>query len=304
MSVAGPLGAPVAASPTDGAADPWTVLRVIRWSAGYLQDRGVESGRLDAEHLLAHALDTTRLQLYLQFDRPLAPDELADFKPLLRRRAGREPLQYIVGRAAFRELDLFVDRRVLIPRPETETLVQLVLDWAAPRHDLTALDVGTGSGCIALSLLLEGPFGTVVATDIDRDALAVAQANADSAGAVGLRLREGAAFGALAPGERFDVIVSNPPYIAEAEAPGLQPEVRDWEPRAALFGGTDGLAIVWELAHGAADHLAPRGLLALEMATDQAPVVREQLIATGRFGSCRVHRDLTGRPRFVVAQTT
>ena len=143
--VAGPSGG----SPSSDDGGPWTVLRIIRWSGAWLGERGVETGRLDAEHLLAHALGTTRLQLYLQYDRPLDPGELAAFRPLLRRRGTREPLQYIVGRAAFRHLELVVDPRVLIPRPETEELVQIVLDWASGRPGLAALDIGTGSGCIA-----------------------------------------------------------------------------------------------------------------------------------------------------------
>jgi release factor glutamine methyltransferase len=154
---------------------------MMKWSGEYLDGKGVERGRLDAEHLLAHALGTARLQLYLQYDRPLTAEELDRFRPLLRRRAGREPLQYILGRAAFRELDLFVDRRVLVPRPETEVLVEEVLAWtrSVKAAGLTALDLGTGSGAIALALASEGPFDRVVATDASEKALEVARTNAD-----------------------------------------------------------------------------------------------------------------------------
>jgi release factor glutamine methyltransferase len=287
----------------------WTVLSLILWSAGYLGEKGVEQGRLDAEHLLAHALGTTRLQLYLQFDRPVDAGELAAFKPLLLRRAKREPLQYVMGRAAFRELELAVDRRVLIPRPETEVLVDVVLEWAriegqrSGREDFSALDLGTGSGCIALSLLTEGPFARVVATDASPDALAVASANALKAGLSDrLDARTGSLWEPLAADERFDVIVSNPPYVGQEEAAALEPEVRDWEPSSALFAGVGGLDLVSAIVAGAAERLCPGGLLALEVGLGQAGPVAEMLSAAGGFGEPRVRRDLTGRPRIVCAE--
>ena len=292
---------PAVASPTSrGPDESWTVLRLILWSAGYLADRGVERGRLDAEHLLAHALGTTRLQLYLQHDRSLGPDELAAFKPLLLRRARREPLQYVTGRAAFRGLELAVDRRVLIPRPETEVLVDAVLEGCRGRSGLKALDVGTGSGCIALSLLGEGPFRRVVATDLSADALAVAAANAAATGlAARLELRQGPLWEPLALDERFDVVVSNPPYVAAAAE--LEPEVRDWEPPDALFAAAGGLELLDALAGGAAGCLQPRGLLALEVGPGQAEAVVERVRATGAFAQPRVQRDLSGKPRIVLA---
>jgi release factor glutamine methyltransferase len=285
-----------------GAAErTWTVLSLIHWSAEYLTGKGVEQARLDAEHLLAHALRTGRLQLYLQYDRPLTPDELAAYRPLLRRRARREPLQYVVGRAAFRELDLHVDPRVLVPRPETEQLVELVLTWARGRSGLSALDVGTGSGCIALSLAREGPFERIVATDPSRDALEVAGLNAAGVEGSGrIELRPGALFAPVA-GERFDVVVSNPPYVADEDAPGLQPEVRDWEPGAALFGGPGGLEVVSALVEGAAEHLEPGGLLALEVGDGQTEAVAAHVTGVRGFGEPTVRRDLSGRRRFVTA---
>ena len=225
----------------------WTVLRLILWSADYLAQKGVRRGRLDAEHLLAHVVGVGRLQLYLDYDRRLSADELDGFRPLLRRRARREPLQYIIGRQPFRELDLEVSPAVLIPRPETELLVGEVLDWTAgnERAEMTALDVGTGSGAIALSLAFEGSFASVLATDVDEGALDVARRNRDSADLGDqVELRLGPLFDPLHPGERFDVIVSNPPYVAESEAPTLDPEVVEWEPKRAFFGGPDGLDVV------------------------------------------------------------
>lgn len=283
----------------------WTVLRLMRWSGEYLEGKGVERGRLDAEHLLAHTLGVKRLQLYLQFDRPLERHELDAFRPLLRRRAEREPLQYIMGHAAFRELELRVDRRVLIPRPETEVLVDEVLAWAVGRGtaDLAALDVGTGSGAIALSLALEGPFSRVVATDVSAPALELARENAAAAGVADrVDFREGSLFQVLSAGERFDAVVSNPPYVADGEAPALEPEVAAWEPAQALFGGADGLAVIRPLVAGAGAVLAPGGLLALEVGAAQVGMVVAAVEESGGYDEVRVRRDLAGRERVVLAQ--
>jgi len=283
----------------------WTILQMILWSADYLREKGVEAGRLDAEWLLSAALGIDRLQLYLQYDRPLSPEERAAFKPLLRRRAGREPLQYIIGRTAFRQLELKTDPRVLIPRPETEMLVQEVLDWAsaAGRSLGYVWDVGTGTGAVALSLAVEGVCTGVVATDSSPDALSVAAENAERYDVNGLvELRAGSLFESLEEGERFDIIVSNPPYIAEGERGELEPEVRDWEPSEALFAGEDGLDFIRQLVAGAPDRLVAGGLLALECALGQAERITTLLNATEAFAGVRIRPDLTGRPRFVIAQ--
>ncbi|NIY07188.1 MAG: HemK family protein methyltransferase, partial [Gemmatimonadetes bacterium] len=196
-------------------------MEIARAAAAYMAERGIENARLEAELLLASVLGLSRLELYLQHDRPLTPGEKESFRALVRRRLKREPLQYVLGEVQFRALSLRVDPRVLIPRPETEVLVGEVLRWAASRgaaEGLTAVDVGTGSGAIALSLAKEGPFRRVVATDVSTDALEVARQNAARAGlAERVEFRTGALWDALRPGERFDVVVSNPPYIPEAE---------------------------------------------------------------------------------------
>lgn len=287
---------------TSSEGGPWTVLRLIQWSAGYLEEKGIESPRLDAEHLLAHALATSRLQLYLHFDRPLTAGELDLYRPLLKRRAAREPLQYIVGRTPFRELDLRTDPRALIPRPETEELVDRVLDWAGGQDALTAVDVGTGTGCIALSLLAEGPFRDVWATDVSADALALARTNAETLGLdSGLHLAEGAGLGVLPDGLQVHAVVSNPPYVRADEALELQPEVRDHEPTQALFGGSDGLSVVRPLVADAPSRLLPGGLLALEVGADQGAAVVEIINGTGAFTDARIHRDLSRRQRIVTA---
>jgi release factor glutamine methyltransferase len=282
----------------------WTVLRMILWSADYLRDKGIESGRLDAEHLLAHVAGVDRLQLYLDFERPLSRTELDAFRPLLKRRAGREPLQYIIGKQSFRELELEVRPGVLIPRPETELLVELVLEWVAAqnRPAATALDVGTGTGAIALSLAFEGAFASVVATDVSSEALDVARKNRDAVELEeGVDLRLGSLFDPLEPEERFDVIVSNPPYVPEVDRPSLQPEVRDWEPGGALFAGSDGLDVLRQILQGARAYLKPGGLMALEVGFDQARYVADLLEAVGGFEQVRVVRDYSKKERFVLA---
>ncbi|SUZ62761.1 uncharacterized protein METZ01_LOCUS15615 [marine metagenome] len=282
--------------------ESWTILRMILWSAEYLKNKGVETGRLDAEWLLAAALGVDRLQLYLKYDRPLSSEEREAFKPLLRRRAGREPLQYIIGRTGFRELELKTDPRVLIPRPETEVLVQEVLDWASAGAE-SVWDMGTGAGAVALSLAAEGTWTRVVATDVSPEALSVAADNAERYDLGGhVEFREGSLFEPLEEGERFDVIVSNPPYIAEGEKGELQPEVRDWEPPEALFAGADGLDVIRQLVAGAPKHLLSGGLLALECGLGQAEGIAADVQATGAFGAVRIRADLTGRPRFVTAE--
>ena len=277
-------------------------MEMVRWTEGYLREKGFESPRLNGELLLAGTLGLKRLDLYLQFDRPLTPDELAEFKSRLRRRAKREPLQYIEGEAAFRDLRLRVDPRVLIPRPETELLVDEVLAWARGREGLHALDVGTGSGAIALSLATEGPFARVVATDVSEGALEVARANlAAAAPGAPVELRCGAVY-APVRGESFDVVVSNPPYIGEGERDALDPGVRDWEPAQALFSGESGLEVIRELVAGAPGILRPGGLLALEIGWTQADAVAELVRAVDGFSGPVVRRDLEGRDRIVTAE--
>jgi len=279
----------------------WTVMEMVRWTEGYLREKGLESPRLNGELLLAGTLGLKRLDLYLQFDRPLTPDELAEFKARLRRRAKREPLQYIEGQAAFRDLRLRVDPRVLIPRSETELLVDEVLAWARGREGLHALDVGTGSGAIALSLATEGPFARVVATDVSADALEVARANhAATPPGSPVEFYPGAVY-APVRGQTFDVVVSNPPYIGESERGALDAGVRDWEPAQALFSGETGLDVIRELVAGAPEVLRAGGLLALEIGWKQAEAVAELVRAVDGFSEPVVRRDLEGRDRIVTA---
>ena len=288
--------APATASPR------WKVLDVVCRSGEYLTEKGVEKGRLDAAHLLAHSLGMERLDLYLNHDRPLDVDELDRFRPLLRKRAARQPLQYLLGTAQFRELELAVDHRVAIPRPETEYLID-VLRQVAGRGRVfdAALDVGTGSGAIALTLAAEGLARVVVATDVSAAALDVARRNAAAAGLAGVDFRAG---DLLEPveGGTFDLVLSNPPYLTEAEWLRTEPEVREWEPRVAMVADESGLAVIRRLIGGLDGVLRPGGWVGLEVGSTQAGRVAAMMERRPGIRAVQVHDDLAGRRRYVFAR--
>ncbi|MCY3809577.1 MAG: peptide chain release factor N(5)-glutamine methyltransferase [Gemmatimonadetes bacterium] len=277
--------------------------------AAYLAGRGVEDPRLEAEHLLAHILGVPRLHLYLDLDRSLGPGEAERYQELLRRRSTREPLQYILGSAPFRDLELRVDPRVAIPRPETEYLIDALMELVRrdghPMGDEapfgSALEIGTGSGAIAISLATEGLAGSVTATDVSPEALAVAIGNARRAGARGIEFLAG---DSLAPvGQRkFDLVISNPPYLTRAEWLTAQPEVREWEPRVAMHGGGDGLDVVRSVAAGVGGVLRPGGWFGLEVGSGQVAAVVALLRRIPALGAPVARSDLTGRGRYVFAR--
>ena len=263
--------------------------------------------RSDAEELLSRLLGVSRSGLHLSGARKLTRTESARFAAWLARRARCEPVQYITGRAAFRDLDLAVDPRVLVPRPETEGLVETVIEvlraeaprWLAPR----ILDLGTGSGAIALALAAEWPGATVTATDASADALEVARANAATLGlAERIRFLAGHWFEPVGAQERFEVVVSNPPYITTGEAGALPEDVRSFEPRQALFSGASGLDAASEIVERAPGHLAAGGLLALEMAEDRVHHLADGLRRARDWPSIEVRDDLAGRPRYLLGR--
>ena len=280
----------------------WTVLELLRWTTAHFAERGIESARLDAECLLAHALGATRLSLYLEFDKPLGESERAGFRELVRRRAAeRVPVSQLIGRKEFWSLSLRVTPDVLTPRPETETLVTAgveLLRRSGPAPEV--LDLGTGSGAIALALAHERPDARITATDIRQEALKVAQQNAEELGmAERIAFVVGAGLAAV-PGRRFALIASNPPYLDPRERASLPPELAH-EPEVALFAGDGGLALLAELGRTAADWLSPEGALALEHAPDQAGAVA-QACRDGGLTEVALHRDLAGRPRVTTAR--
>lgn len=283
--------------------EPWTPLRLLDWTTRRFADAGIDSPRLAAQILLAHALGIDRVQLYVQHDKPLGPDELGRYRELVKRRLAGEPVAYLTGHQEFWSTPLAVDARVLVPRRDTETLVEVVLDQVDRSAALVIADIGTGSGAIALALARELPRAQVVATDRSAEALAVARANADRLQLSDrVSFREGDLFAALAAGEHFDVIAANPPYIASAEIERLSPEVRR-EPRAALDGGPDGLDVLRRLVAGVAAHLvAPGGLVALEHGFDQGAQVRALIDATGAFQPAATRSDMGGQPRVTFAR--
>jgi len=277
-----------------------TVLEIIKRSADFLAGKGVESARLNAELLIGHALGLQRMQLYLQFERPLSEPELEKIRPLVRRRGQREPLQHILGETEFHGLRLKTDRRALIPRPETELLIELVVARVAGSPG-RILDLGTGSGAIALALARQYPAAEVVATDASVEALTLARENAALNGLEGrVRWIESDWFAGLA-GETFDLIVSNPPYLSAAEVAATAPEVRDHEPRLALTPGDDGLAALEAIFASAGAHLTAGGLLGLETGIAQHAALLATAAQWGLTGA-ESQPDLTGRDRFVFAR--
>jgi release factor glutamine methyltransferase len=281
-------------------AETWTVLKILQWTADYLSQKGVESGRRDAELLLCSTLDLDRVGLYLNYDRPLSPAELGVFREQVGRRARREPLQHILGRAEFWSLPFRVTPAVLIPRADTEVLVEEALKRLA--GPCSILDVGTGSGAIAIALAHELPAAVVTAVDISAEALAVAAENARANSVEGRVVFHQVDLGAL-PGGPYDLIVANPPYIPEGEIPELMPEVRVFEPHLALNGGGDGLECYRRLLPAAATCLKPGGWLLLEVGCGQAPQVLDLLRQSG-FDQCFTARDLAKIERVVGGRWT
>lgn len=281
-----------------------TLLDLLQKSADFLAKKGVENARLQSELLFAGTLGCRRLDLYLQFDRPMTAAETAALRERVVRRARREPPQYVVGETDFRELALKCDPRALIPRPETEELVGFVLEKLnALRPAGTparVLDLGTGTGAIALSFAKERPGTRVVAADKSADALALARENAEKNGlAAAVEFLRSDWFENVAG--TFDAVVSNPPYLTEAEWASAQPEVREHEPREALVAGDDGLADLEKILRGARAHLAPGGFVALETGIAHRERLRAAALDAG-FSETEAKDDLSGRPRFFFAR--
>lgn len=277
-----------------------TVLEIIKRTTEFFEKRGVESARLNAELLIGQALSLKRMQLYLQFERPLTEAELEKIRPLVKRRGSREPLQYILGETEFAGLKLKVDRRALIPRPETEYLVELLAGKLA-NPPAAILDLGTGTGALALALAAKHPGARVTAVDKNPEALALATENAATLNlSARLRFLDSDWFSKLSPEERFDLIVANPPYLTEAEVKEAAPEVREHEPHSALVAAGEGQADLEHILQHARAFLNTGGLIACE--TGIAHHTRLCGLAN-QCGYTRTEslRDLTGRDRYLLA---
>ncbi|MGH8024532.1 MAG: peptide chain release factor N(5)-glutamine methyltransferase [Limisphaerales bacterium] len=279
-----------------------TVLETIQKSADFLAKRGVESPRLQAELLLAHWLKMPRMKLYLNFERQLTEPETGALRELVSRRGRREPLQHIVGSTSFCGFEITVDRRALIPRPETEILAEL--GWTflgSSASGRSALDLGTGTGCIAIALAARCSEARVLASDVSADALALAAENAQKNNvAARIEFARGNGFAALPGNAAFDLIISNPPYIPTSEIETLEPEVRDFDPRPALDGGADGLDFYRTFAAQAGARLKPGGKAMLELGDGQSPAVRK-LFEDEKWIVEAVKDDYSQRARILIA---
>ncbi|HSY53466.1 MAG TPA: peptide chain release factor N(5)-glutamine methyltransferase [Opitutaceae bacterium] len=278
-----------------------TVLEVIKKTTGFFADRRIDNPRLNAELLVGHALGLKRMQLYLRFEQPLTEAELEKIRPLVRRRGAHEPVQYIVGETDFFGMKLKADRRALIPRPETERLLEIVTTRLAGSPPARVLDLGTGSGALALGLATAFPAAVVTAVDASENALALAGENADALGlAERVKFFRSDWFSALPAGGLFELIAANPPYLSAEETAQAAPEVREFEPVTALTAGDGGLGDLKKILSDAPRFLAPGGLLALETGCAQhADLLR--LAAEAGFARVESLPDLAGRDRYVLA---
>ena len=287
----------------------WRVVDLLKWTSHYFEQHGVPNPRLDAEVLLGHLLEKSRLQLYLHFEMPVFQEHLTPFRELIKKRIEHTPVSYLTNRKEFMSVDFYVDERVLIPRPETEQLVETILTTETGDSQ-RVLELGTGSGVIATSLAVHQPEWDIIATDISESALAVAQKNAEThVPAAQIRFLSGDLFEpikAMDPdGEiRFDWIVCNPPYIKKTEWDTLSPDVRDYEPEIALFAGEDGLAVIRRLIVEAPEYLTPNGKLILEIGDAQADAIRTLINAEPAYCTYKLIKDYAGKERIVLASVS
>jgi len=287
--------------------DTWTIQKLLNWVTEYLGTKGIDSPRLSAELLLSHVLAKKRIELYTQFDHRVAEDQLALLRGLVKRAGQHEPVPYLVGKTEFYSLELNVTPDCMIPRPETELLVERAIKFLQVRSGPQIVcDLCTGSGCIAIAIVKNCPSARIIATDISDEALKVAAQNVqkhllDER----VELLCGDLFEpvtARLPGDRFDLTVCNPPYVSAAEHESLARNVRDYEPKLALFAGPDGLDIFRRVIEEAGGFLKPGGALMLEIGFSQGRAVKELLEQTGTFAEIRIERDFQNHDRIAIAK--
>ncbi len=278
----------------------WTVRDVISWTVNYLEEKGIPNARVEVENLVSYIIGVSRLNLYLQLDRPMSRDELDKFKILVKRRLKREPLQYIIGKSYFWKYEFYVEKGVFIPRRDTECLVELSIRYLKGKNSPFIVDVGVGSGCILLSLLRDVPNARGVGIDISKTAIKVFMINRKR-----LLLEDranvilGDAFSSIKVAPIFDAVISNPPYVRSGEIDKLQEEIVYFEPREALDGGEDGLQFIRMLVREAYVRLREGGFLAMEIGYDQSKAVKFLMERAG-YRRIEIHKDLSGIERVVV----
>ena len=278
------------------------VIDLINVATEHLKAKGFDNSRLEVERLLGSVLGLSRIDLYMEFERLLAGNELVQFRLLCKRRLAHEPLQHILGSAGFREIEIKTDRRVFIPRPETEILVQTAVEFLKTRDEPLAADLGTGSGAIAISVAYEVPEAHIIAVDISDDALMITAQNARKMGVEKcVTLVSGDMLDGLKSRGLFDAILSNPPYVKTHDIEQLQPEIRDFEPVTALDGGADGFKYLDSIAADAHMFLKPGGLLLLECEGEQAEKVKDKLETVSCYREIEIILDLAGKKRIVKA---
>jgi len=279
----------------------WTIIKILAWTESYFTQHCVDSPRLTAEILLGFSLGIQRLDLYLQHDRPLEKKELAQYRALIKRRIAREPVAYITGEKGFYESNFQVNQGVLIPRPDTEILVETAIDLLGPCTDPSGakkvLELGVGSGAIVVSLAKACPGHAYFGCDLSFVALTSAIENAATLSETPIRFFQGDWFDAVQNQTIFDLIVSNPPYIPTKEIQGLAPEIKTHEPRLALDGGTDGLDSIRTILENARHHLVPGGQVLIEMGYDQAEQVASIANAFVEYETIEFIKDLAGHTR-------
>lgn len=275
----------------------WTILKLVEWLTEYFAKKGIENPRLDAEYIIAHSLNIKRLDLYLQFDRPLSQKELDKTKTLITRRGNREPLQHILGHQPFRNVDIKVSRDVLIPRPETEILVGEILKIIPKDRETNILEIGLGSGAISAAILNETEKTHITAVDISSRAINLAKENLRTF-KDRINIFEGNLFEPV-EGRSFDIIVSNPPYCKTGEWESLQPEVRNFEPKEALLAGEDGLDFLREILNSAPKHLNKSGRLFMEFGDGQETALLKIANDSGNYSPVEIIYDLNNKPRII-----
>jgi release factor glutamine methyltransferase len=288
--------------------EPWTIQKLLSWVTEYFTGKGVDSPRLSAEWLLCYVLGLKRIELYTQFNKVVGQEQLSQLHELVKRAGAHEPIAYITGKKEFYSLEFEITKDCLIPRPETELLVERAIEFLRTRNgEQFICDLCTGSGCIAVAIARNFASCRIVATDISDAALTVAEKNVAKHGLMNrVKLLQGDLFEPVIAGlgpAKFDLIVSNPPYVSEPEYEKLAPNIKDFEPKSALTAGNDGLDIIKKIIADANQHLKPTGALMLEIGNEQGNAVRNLLETAGYFGDVKIDKDYSNLDRLAVAVT-